>query len=1128
MTLKEKLHSGTLLLDGAMGTIIQTLEITPEQWNGHDGCNEWLNLSAPEILRSLHRAYLAAGSDAIEANTFGASPLTLGEYQLAERAYEISKAGAQLARECAAEFSTPEQRRFVFGAIGPGTKLPSLGHISFDELYDAYQVQIQGLLDGGVDGLLIETCQDPLQIKAALAAADALPGANSEIVRYVSLTVETTGTMLVGTSVAAAAAILAPYPVDILGLNCATGPDRMAPHIEMLAKLWRGNIACMPNAGMPETDAAGNVVYPLAPLPFAKKVAALMAAHGISVAGGCCGTTPEHIAELRKLVGTALRRRPQKIPALDGANALPQAASLFQPVDLTQQPAPLFIGERANATGSKRFRDALLNNDYENAFHILSEQEETGVHILDLSCGYTGRDERADIAVLVPRMARECRAPLMIDSTSAAAIEDALKRYGGRALINSINFEDGGARAERVVALARRYGAALVALTIDEKGMALPADEKFAVAKRIVDFCTARGLAPDDLLIDPLTFTVCSGDESLRDAAVQTLNAIRRIKAELPGVRTLLGLSNISFGLKPAARKILNAVFLHQAVAAGLDAAIVHAAAIVPLNEIPANLRTAAEALLNNDFSAGDPLENYINLFEYFQEAPEEKPETRPPAELLTDAIVRGKIPWMQTAMPVLLNTERAETILNELLLPAMREVGRLFNDGTLQLPFVLKSAEVMKHAVDLLKPHLQKTGAGERPPLILLATVAGDVHDIGKNLVGIILSNNGFDVLDLGIKVPVEQIINAVEKHHVIAIGLSGLLVKSTTVMAENLSAFERAGIKIPVMLGGAALSPEFVDQVCRPLYSGEVLYCKDAFVSLAALQEFKQTGHFPEPAPVKKKQPAAPKKPAPANEIIHRDVPVPDVPADTWIAERIDPDEVWHYLDTHVLTRGVWGYKQGELSDADYQTLRAVEILPNLAKVKQIARRVFVPQMIHGFFNCRAAGDTLLIQNPATGGEIPFAFPRSARTGICLADYFRTDRDIAGLMAVTLGGGIAKKEQELRAADRYLDYLLFHGLAVMSAEALAEFGHRQIRRQWGSHEGDLSLEEIRRRKLDQRRFAFGYPACPDLALNKICSELLDTRRIGITVTDLFILDPEVSTFALITHHPQAHYFAM
>lgn len=1122
MKLKQRLKIGPLLLDGAQGTFLQGCDITPEQWGDVEGCNEWLNLSAPDVIRGLHRAYLEAGSDAIETNTFGASPITLGEYKLSDRAYEINNAAAALARACADEFSTPEQPRYVFGSIGPGTKLPSLGHISFDELLAAYKIQIQGLLDGGVDGLIIETCQDPLQIKAALAAADELLEPDTDIVRYVSVTVEATGTLLVGTSPAAAAAILAPYPIDVLGLNCATGPEAMEHHLDTFSKLWPTALACMPNAGLPEARADGAVHYPLQPQEFSVKVGQLAETYGLSLVGGCCGTTPEHIRQLREKVSKGWKLR-------EPAAAPQQATSLFSAVDLTQNPAPLYIGERANATGSRKFRDTLLANDYENAFHILTEQEETGAHVLDLSCGYAGRDERGDIAVLVPRMARECTAPMMIDSTSADVIEDALKFYGGRAMINSINFEDGGERAKRVVPMAKRYGASLVALTIDEKGMAMNADDKFAVAKRLVEFCAERGLKPEDLLIDPLTFTICSGDETLRDAAFQTLEAIRRIKAELPGVRTMLGLSNISFGLKPALRKVLNSVFLSQAVEAGMDACIINVASIVPLNQIPDDLRKGAEALLANDQSNGDPLENYINLLETVVEEDETAVIERPPADVLADAIIRGKLPWLQDCIPPLLEQHAAEDILNNMMLPAMKEVGRLFNDGIMQLPFVLKSAEVMKRAVDMIKPYMKTTEADETVPLFVIGTVAGDVHDIGKNLVGIILSNNGFDVVDLGIKVPVEQMMEAVKKHNAAALGMSGLLVKSTAVMAENMKILEHAGFNTPVLLGGAALSEEFVHEACRPHYSGQVLYCKDAFAGLAAMQTLKDTGKLPEYVAPTRDGLGCEMKPEEDNTVyepIATDVPVPNVEVGTWVTEKIELDAIWKYLDLNGMIKGSWGYQQGKLSDAAYQKMLDEEVYPKLEEMKQIAPDIFEPKVIHGFFRCHADGDALILENPA-GGEFRMPLPRSKKGAkLCLADFFRPDQDICALMAVTIGRKVMEKEQELRDADRYHDYLLFHGLAVMTAEALAEYQHKKIRELWGSTEGDLTLSEVWKNKLDQSRFGFGYSACPDLEMNKVVCDLLDTDRIGLNVTELFMADPEVSTFALITHHPQAYYF--
>ncbi len=1129
MTLRDQLTKGPLLLDGAMGSLLQRQPITARQWSKFEGCNEWLNLSAPEVICELHNAYLEAGSDVVQTNTFGSSPGTLGEYGLSERAYEISKAAAQWARECANVFSTPGQSRYVLGSIGPGTKLPSLGQIRFDELYADYTVQVRGLLDGGVDGLIIETCQDPLQIKAALAAAGDLLGPNSDIVCYVSVTVESSGTLLVGTSVLAIASILAHYPIDVLGLNCATGPDAMEHPIHTLSEIWPNRLACMPNAGMPVANEKGDITYPLNPQSFAEKVGQLITKYGLSMVGGCCGTTPEHIRQLRKKLDLMKVDKRNCSPCkTDRSVCFSQIASLFSPVDLTQRSTPLLIGERANATGSKRFREALLSNDYENAFHILTEQEETGADVLDLNCGYAGRDERKDIAILVPRIARECRIPFMIDSTSPEVIEDALKAYGGRAIINSIHFEDGDGKAKRIVSMARRYGAAIVGLTLDEKGMGKRVEEKVAIARRLRDFCVEQGLGAEEILIDPLTFTVCSGDETLRDAAIQTLESIRRIKAELPGVQTILGLSNISFGLRPPARRALNAVFLHQAIRAGLDACIIHVATLTPLNQIPDDIRTAAEALLNNDMSLGDPLENYILFFENVKNVVEKNAETHPADEVLAEAIIRGKARWLDHAISTLLKEKIAEEILNQIMLPAMKEVGRLFNTGVLQLPFVLKSAEVMKRAVDLIRPFLQKNGADHHMPKIVLATVAGDVHDIGKNLVGILLSNNGFDVIDLGIKVSVEKIVEALKEHRATAIGMSGLLVKSTAVMAENIQYLERIGIDVPVMLGGAALSKEFVEQVCCPNYSGEVVYCKDAFDSLVVLQQLKETGQ-----PLKKNTPAHQEchgslleKNEPIANLISVEVPIPDIVIGTQITEKIDLDEVWNYLDLPRMISAAWGYKKCKHSPKAYQKLLDQEIDPNVLKMKQFGKQVFEPKILHGFFNCRSLGDSLFIEHSGTGEEIQMTFLRQKQAPYhCLSDFFRPDGDIAALLAVTLGPRVSDQEKTLRKADLYCDYLLFHGLATMTAEALTEYGHTKIRQAWGSEKDVLTLAEIRKRKLDQRRFGFGYAACPDLAMNKMVFDLLNAGRIGLNVTELFMVDPEISTLSLVTHHPQAYH---
>ena len=839
MSIKEQLKSNLLLVDGAMGTQIQGRHPGAEAWGAYEGCNEWLNLSAPEIIRDIHLAYFAAGSDAVETNSFGSSPMTLGEYGLAARAKEISRAAARIARGAADEAAARDGRpRFVLGSVGPGTRLATLGQVSFDELYGGYQEQIGGLLEGGADGVLIETCQDLLQIKAAVAAAMQAMGPRSDRLLYVSVTVEATGTLLVGSSIGAVMAALEPFPIDVLGMNCATGPEAMRRHLEAIARQWRGGIGCMPNAGLPSL-VDGQVRYPLDPASFAAAFAPMVRELGLNLAGGCCGTTPDHIRALRAALGAA------KAPALRAVQAGDQVASLFSPVDLSQDPPPLYVGERANATGSKKFREALLAENLDAAFDLLTEQDEGVAHVLDLSVAYAGRDERADMSALVARAARECRLPLMVDSTQLDVVEAALKLHGGRMLVNSINFESGEERAGRLVELARRFGAGLVALTIDEAGMAMTADRKLEIAERLIGFCAERGLRRGDLLIDALTFTVCSGDGALRDAARETVEAIRRIKGRFPGARTILGLSNISFGLKPPARKVLNTVFLDRCVKAGMDACIINTSTLVPLTDLsPAAVRLA-ERLLDNDAAEGDPLENYIRHFE--AAVPEAEAgaggAAQTPEALVAAALVRGKAALLEASVPALLERMPAEEILNGHLIPGMKEVGRLFNEGILQLPFVLKSAEVMKRAVAMIQPHL-KAGKGAASGRMVIATVAGDVHDIGKNLVDIILSNNGYQVVNLGVKVSVEKMMEAVVESKADVLGMSGLLVKSVQVMRENLRAMEAAGLRVPVLLGGAALTEGFVANECQPVYSGPVRYCRDAFDSLAIFRELKETG--------------------------------------------------------------------------------------------------------------------------------------------------------------------------------------------------------------------------------------------------------------------------------------------
>ena len=1124
MKLIEVIRKQVLVLDGAMGTQIQARNIPAAAWQGREGCNEWLNLTAPDVIRSIHHAYFDAGSDAVETNSFGASPITLAEYGLSDKAFEINRAAARIAREAADACATPQQPRFVLGSIGPGTKLATLGQVSFDVLADSFQKQIEGLVDGGVNGLLIETCQDLLQIKAALVAARKVLGDRREIPVYVSVTVEQTGTMLVGSGIGAVVAALLPFEVDILGLNCATGPEAMRIHLDYLAQNWPRLVACMPNAGLPVLS-GGKVHYPLGPAEFGPLLGSIAREIGLNIVGGCCGTTPDHIRRLKQEVQNL-------VPPARAVHAPQQVTSLFSPVDLTQEPAPLYVGERGNATGSKKFRDALLANDYDAAFGILVEQEEVGSHVVDLSCAYAGRDEKKDVELLAARAARECRIPVMIDSTQPEVIEAALKTYGGRMIVNSINFEDGGKKADLVAAVARRFGAALVCLTIDEQGMAMTADRKVQIARRLVDFCVKEhGFRPEDLFIDALTFTICSGDETLRNAAGETIAAIRRIKAEIPGVRTLLGLSNISFGLKPAGRKVLNAVFLDRCLKAGLDACIINVATIAPLNQIPYGAVKVAEALLDNDRSQGDPLENFINFFETAAVAePETAAQAKPPEEALAEAVIKGRIPALAELIPALLPKHSAEDILNNILVEAMKEVGRLFNEGILQLPFVLKSAEVMKKAVDLLKPHMKKDDSATRRGTMVIATVAGDVHDIGKNLVDIILSNNGFEVVNLGIKCPVEKMIEAVREHRAHVLGMSGLLVKSTVVMAENLKALQAAGIRIPVFLGGAALTPGFVSETCRPLYAGSVVYCRDAFAGLSSMRELMETGR------IEVRDTEGPVETAPSSEPAAVTAPIgyEEAPAVPFLGHRIvtdiDLDEVYPYLNETVLVRGRWGYRRGKLSADDYRKILENEVRPRLEKMKRECKEtnLLKPQVAYGYFRCRGERETLYV-SPEKEDPIPLIFPRQQKSPfLSIPDFFRRDGDIAGFMVVTLGSGLESENVKLLAKDHYQDYFLLHGFAVEVTDALAEYWHARMRKEMGFRDLELNTQDYVTQKYRGSRYGFGYPACPDLSMNKVCCDLVQADAIRVAVTENFMMAPELTTCALIAHHPRAKYFSV
>ncbi|MBM2828799.1 MAG: Methionine synthase, partial [Actinobacteria bacterium] len=1035
-----------IIFDGACGTNLQRMRLPASAWGSHDGCNEYLNLSAPEAISELHASFLEAGATVVETNTFGANDIVLAEYGLSDRVEEINAAAVECAR-AAIRRHNPAAR--IAGAVGPTTKLPSLGHISFEDLAKSYSRQVGALAGAGVDFLLIETCQDLMQVKIALISCfETLEKLGKEIPVMVSLTVENTGTMLIGSDVAAAAAVIEPFPVFSLGLNCATGPEGMKSHIRYLGRHWPGRVSCFPNAGMPQV-VDGRTVYPLSPEAFASQMKAFVEEDGVSVVGGCCGTTPEHIRRLAEALSgvSPADRRPQWKPSL---------SSLYQAVEIRQEIPPLLIGERANANGSRRFRELLLADDYPGALKIAIEQQEDGAHAVDLCTAYAGRDEKADLVALTRLFAQSLKIPTVIDSTGSDCIEAALRAHPGRCLINSVNLEDGGKSLERICRLARRYGAAVVALTIGEKGMAMSVDEKVAMARAIHDLAVGRyGLRPSDLLFDVLTFTVGSGDPSLADAAKNTLEAVRRVKEELPGVFTSLGVSNVSFGLSPRSRRVLNSVFLHEAVGAGLDAAIVDAAKILPFARIPEEDRQVCLDLIHNRIKDPEmsPLSAFVRHFSD-KETESGKPSVQeiaalPPEERLAEKVVAGDKTGLDDLLAILLTRRAAQAIISELLVPAMRRVGDLFGRGEMLLPFVLQSAEVVRESVHRLEPHLagQEREAGKK---VVLATVAGDVHDIGKNLVDILLTNNGYKVYNLGIKVPAETIIEKAREHAADAIGLSGLLVKSAIVMQESMPQYASAGLKVPILLGGAALTEKFVAECCVPGYPGPVVYCADAFAGLGAMRALESgtlasTRHD-------RAASAEPMKPGARGERISRDLPAPSPP---FLGARrvtdIDIQALYPYVNEQALFRGRWGYRRGKLSVDEYERLIREKVRPMYETLKRrgVEEGLLRPKVAYGYFRCFSDGDALVVEDAGKRHEFPF--PRQkAPPHLCIADYFRSREeggDVVAFFVATVGAEIGEAAQALFSADRYHDYLMLHSFGVELADALAEYWHEAIR---------------------------------------------------------------------------------
>ncbi len=1168
---KDLLRKKIVVFDGAMGTSIQTQNPSADDYGGerYAGCNEYLVISRPEIVRNVHAGFLEAGADVIETDTFGATSVVLAEYGLEGRVFELNRAAAALAREVADQFTTPSRPRFVAGSMGPTTKLPTLGHITFSALEQAFYDQARGLAEGGVDLFVIETCQDILQAKGALAGVKRyFSDAGKVLPVIVSVTVEQAGTMLLGTEIAAALTALEPFQPDMIGMNCATGPKEMSESIRHLCRHSPVPVFVMPNAGIPE-NVGGLAHYHLTPDELVRYLHHFVTDLGVSAVGGCCGTTPEHIRALVASVGSLAPPDRVWTPA-------PGCSSLYQHVPYRTAPAPTLIGERTNANGSRKFRDLLAAEDWEAMTAMGKEQAKEGAHLLDVCVAFVGRDEARDMKEYVPRLNTQVTLPLMIDSTEPPVIEEALMRISGKAVVNSINFEDGGERLHKVLGLCRKYGAAVVALTIDEEGMAKSVERKVAIASRILEIATGTyGMRESDVIFDPLTFTLGSGDPEFREAGLHTLNGIREIKRLHPEVQTSLGVSNISFGLSPGTRHALNSVFLHYAIEAGLDMAIVHASKILPLYRIPEEAREVCRRLIFNEHPGGeDPLKRLLTLFSTGTAAvrPVQSADT-PVEERLKRRIIDGDKVGLKEDLDSALKTNSALDIINVILLDGMKTVGELFGSGQMQLPFVLQSAEVMKTAVAYLEQFMDKAEATSKGTIVL-ATVKGDVHDIGKNLVDIILTNNGYKVINLGIQCALEKMLQAWRDHGADAIGMSGLLVKSTLIMKENLEVLRERDLAIPVILGGAALTRRYVESDLNAIHPGRVFYARDAFDGLRLMERIGAGLETPAPAggtvdDAASVAAAESDDPGTGYEAkimlattdvdatvpvrVLRQATIPSVPFfGTKVVRDIPLREVYRYINEIALIRGQWQVKKGKLSPDEYRRILDEKIHPALRQLQEEAERerLLRPDVVYGYYPCRSEGDDLVVfapdgntdpsepWDPGRGAPLKevvrFTFPRQQKDRrLNIADFFIPgaggEYDVLGIQLVTVGLRASEHAKSLFDSNRYQEYLYFHGLSVETAEGLAEYWHKVVRGEMGIGGEDApEIKKLFGQKYRGSRYSFGYPACPALEDQEKLFVLLKPERIGVSLTEEFQLVPEQSTTAIIVHHPDARYFTI
>ncbi len=1151
-TFLDTVRERVVIYDGAMGTQIQQRNPSLDDFWGKENCSEVLVLSRPDIIKDIHATYFKAGADVVETNTFGATSIVLSEFDLADKVHEINKRAVKIAREVAADFTTADRPRYVAGSIGPGTKLPSLGHIGFEAMWKAYFDQVMGLLDGGVDILLIETCQDILQTKIALAAAfDAMKQAGKRVTVQAQVTLQENGTMLLGTEIGAVETTLEPYDCEIIGLNCATGPKEMNDSVRYLAHNAPKEISVLPNAGLPF---ASGETYRLTPAELAKWHTKFITEYGVRIVGGCCGTGPDHI----KAVAEACANLE---PARREVKVTPAAASAYSMVPLDLDPKPLIVAEEMNTTTRvEHFKNMVRGGKYDDILALAKKLVTEGSHMLDLCCAIVGEDEKGYMSSILEKVATRVPAPIMVDSTEADVIEEALKRIPGKAIINSINLEDGEKRTSKVLPMAKRYGAAVIALTIDEDGMALTAEKKTAIAKRIYKLATEKyGIRPVDLIFDALTLPISTGQEEYRTAGIETLKAIRQIKQELPEVKTILGVSNISFGLNTYARRVLNSVFMKEAVDHGLDMAIVNYAKIYPLYKIPETEADLARKLIYRDITNGDPLQAYMAHFAGATQQPQA--ETAPVESLsvedkLKRCIINGEKALGEGAQRQSLEQilEDALTsyspldVINNVLLDGMKTVGELFGARKMQLPSVLDSAGVMKQAVAYLEPRMEKA-EGSQKGTIVLATVKGDVHDIGKNLVDIILSNNGYKVVNLGIKQPSDTIIAAAREHRAHAIGLSGLLVKSTLEMKYVIQDLEAQKLEFPVICGGAALTRKYVEDDLRKEYSNAVFYADDAFAGLHIMDDLtspngEREKRLEEGRKVKEFAKAVAASGGDGSASTERSAavqPASSIPVAPFYGVRVrrdfDLDELFTYVNPTALFKNQWQLKTA--SQEDYARLVEEKYRPVLAELEKevIANGWFEPKVVYGYFACQSDGnDVVLYDSPESKKQIQrFTFPRQ-REGrkLSIADFFlprETGKfDVIGLSVVTIGGRASAETKKLFDAGEYTKYLYLHGLSVETAEALAEYFHKKMREELGIAGDDAPrIGDLFHQKYRGSRYSFGYPACPNLEdQTKIFALLKPEENIGVRLTTGYHMEPEQSTSAIIVHHPQAKYFVV